>query len=890
VRNITSLRFILALCVVTLAAPAVNADETGGPPQLLRHAFQLADLNNWTDAEPDFVAAAATFRRNGDRRGLAYAELGIIRATIQRRNLSLTSNGLQHRLESDPLMKADRELRLFCLSIKGEIDGEMEAAAMRKDWEEVARLAMESSDPRWKYRASAELGLAAFYQGDLETARKNIGGALVAATQAQDVGGQIKYLYAIGTGLNMSRMNAEAVPYLDKAIALSQATPGAPYPFLIYLAKAESLAALGQNQESRKVITGLLESARQRKTAFYEALILATVAQIEAAQGNADGAVQDLQRAIRLCEAGGYTRALTESRLALANVYSAKGDLRQAEALLVSATATTQRNGELYILPKRLEILAEIQAREGKFAEADATYDRAAAFVDASIGRDSAVLDKTAWIKSVSDMYVAHFALIAEHLNNPAKAYEVVEQVRGRILTDLLLGGSEAPARAQQNESQISRLRIGMMAARSTGEIQKLRDQMFLLEQARWVTPEVNILKAKSYSHVPLRDIQRTMSTDATILEYVLAEPASWVLIIRRNSVNIVRLTGKGHVDTLVSAYLQAVKQKQPADAAAGELYSALLGPVNDWYPKGDLMIVRDGLLNMLPFDSLREPSGKYVGERSVISYLPSAGGFYLLARQSQRPDMATKVFAMGAVPYEHERNYFRNLIETRGFGPAVAGNLQNSREEAMTAMAGASEGDKQLILGSAATETAFKKAATEKYRIVHLAVHSAVDPGRPDRAALVVLGDAAAGEDGLLQASEIAQLRLKANLVVLSACDTAVGPVQGQEGVATLARSFLLAGAQNVISTLWSTDDNASLAVVRQFYAHLAAGESAASSLAAAKRDFLAKFGAKSVPYYWAAFTFEGVPRTATIFHEQKRITNYTAQSRGASGNRKSD
>ena len=204
--------------------------------------------------------------------------------------------------------------------------------------------------------------------------------------------------------------------------------------------------------------------------------------------------------------------------------------------------------------------------------------------------------------------------------------------------------------------------------------------------------------------------------------------------------------------------------------------------------------------------------------------------------------------------------------------------------------MAGASEGDKQLILGSAATETAFKKAATEKYRIVHLAVHSAVDPGRPDRAALVVLGDAAAGEDGLLQASEIAQLRLKANLVVLSACDTAVGPVQGQEGVATLARSFLLAGAQNVISTLWSTDDNASLAVVRQFYAHLAAGESAASSLAAAKRDFLAKFGAKSVPYYWAAFTFEGVPRTATIFHEQKRITNYTAQSRGASGNRKSD
>ena len=71
---------------------------------------------------------------------------------------------------------------------------------------------------------------AAFYEGDLETARRNIGGALLASTQANDVGGKMKYLYAIGLGLNMAQMSTEAITYLDKAIALSHATPGAPYP------------------------------------------------------------------------------------------------------------------------------------------------------------------------------------------------------------------------------------------------------------------------------------------------------------------------------------------------------------------------------------------------------------------------------------------------------------------------------------------------------------------------------------------------------------------------------------------------------------------------------------------------------------------------------------
>src|SRR5204863_1229944 len=116
-----------------------------------------------------------------------------------------------------------------------------------------------------------------------------------------------------------------------------------------------------------------------------------------------------------------------------------------------------------------------------------------------------------------------------------------------------------------------------------------------------------------------------------------------------------------------------------------------------------------------------------------------------------------------------------------------------------------------------------------------------------PDSSALVLLSDPSAGEDGFLQASEIVQLRLNAELVILSACDTAVGPVQGEEGIATLSRAFLLAGAKTVVSTLWSVDDTFSTFLMKQFYEQLAAGEPAAYALTIAKRDMLRKFGRKA-------------------------------------------
>ena len=98
---------------------------------------------------------------------------------------------------------------------------------------------------------------------------------------------------------------------------------------------------------------------------------------------------------------------------------------------------------------------------------------------------------------------------------------------------------------------------------------------------------------------------------------------------------------------------------------------------------------------------------------------------------------------------------------------------------------------------------------------------------------------------------------------MVLSACETAVGPIEGQEGASTLATAFLVAGSRAVVSTLWRIEDRPALLLMEAFYTHLGHGEPASDSLAIAKQELLEKFGKKSLPIYWAGFIIQGSEST---------------------------
>lgn len=162
------------------------------------------------------------------------------------------------------------------------------------------------------------------------------------------------------------------------------------------------------------------------------------------------------------------------------------------------------------------------------------------------------------------------------------------------------------------------------------------------------------------------------------------------------------------------------------------------------------------------------------------------------------------------------------------------------------------------MLLGRNATETAFKSQPLGQFQIIHIATHGIANPQYPDRAALVLVTDHRSHEDGLLQVPEIVQLDLHADLVTLSGCQTAVGDLEGVEGVANLVQAFLVAGARAVVATLWNVSDIYAENLMSHFYHHLADGQTPAQALGLAKLDLIREFG-QQAPLMWASFIVAG-------------------------------
>ena len=825
---------------------------------LLQRGLYFSDLYNWPAARPYLIRSRRLFETNGDKRNALYAELAVIRAGAETGSLSELSYGISHELTTNALLRSDKELRMFALVVKGELDGEVDSAAMRQDWTEVSRLAGELGNDKWRFRAQGQLGFADFYDGDVPGAQRNVAAALIGATTVHDIGGEIFYLSATAEGLVGQNLNDEALQYADRAIALARTTADAGYPIIAEKARLIAIVNKGQIEAAKTELHSVLGHAEAHKSYGQMADLNETAARIARLQDNLPEAIRDLTEALRDATIVDTRKVIPELQSELSDVYRLSGNLSKAEEVADQAATSVQKFGYVPMLPAFLQVLAEIQTDEHKFVDADRTYDRAAAIQDVMIGNTNSPLGKTALVKGAGDLYAKHFALLADHTGNVPKAFTVLERARGRVMSDLLLSGGKTSPGSLAVENKIAHLRLKLMAARSNREMEKIRDAIFLTEQSRSITPEINILQTSEHQVISLAALQEDLSPAEAMLEYVIDDPTSYCLIITRTRHRVVRLSSKRAISAAADAYLREVKAKRPAMSEARKLYQLLLAPVPETEERQQLVIVRDGPLHLVPFDALINDHEQYVMQSHTVVYAPSAMTFFLL-RQSRPQRKTSGMLAVGGVPYGHSG--LKASAVTRGFGESGLEDLPGSADEARAAMEALPSDQNILLVGTGATETAVKNSMNR--RVIHLAVHAIANSGRPDRASLVLLSDPTNGEDGFLEASEIVQLRLSADLVVLSACNTAVGPIEGEEGISTLARAFLLAGARTVISTLWSINDNSTVYLMKVFYSRLSRGEPAPYALRMAKQDMLETFGSTSaLPYYWAGFTLEGLAR----------------------------
>ena len=194
------LRILLFLgLLVAASSSSVASDDTADT--LLQRGLYFSDLYNWRAALPYFTKSRQMFEASGDKRNALYARLGAIRAGAEPAPLPKLSYMLDQELAANPLLQSDKELRMFCLIVKGDFDGESDTPAMRRDWTEVASLAQALGNTKWQYRAQGQLGFADFYDGDLPGAQRNVAQALIGATKTGDIGGQIFYLSTTASGL-----------------------------------------------------------------------------------------------------------------------------------------------------------------------------------------------------------------------------------------------------------------------------------------------------------------------------------------------------------------------------------------------------------------------------------------------------------------------------------------------------------------------------------------------------------------------------------------------------------------------------------------------------------------------------------------------------------------
>lgn len=850
-----------------------KADQVKNSPEpqaLLALADHFYWLNNGPQAGPLYAKAEALFVQRGDARNELYAKIGRSRSEAETMSFLGLSRFLDDQLRN-PVVVNDPKLRLWCLAAKGYTDIEIDHQAEKQDWLQVQQLATSLGEERWVTRAKGELGLIAYLEGNSTYAAKLLGTALVSTMTNGDKGAQIRLLEMLGTGMEEVNRHGEALMFFDRAIHLTQSDRDCGVPFMAIEGKAKALIVMGKPEQAAKLLQDALAQARSLQKQGHAAQLLIVMAKLAARQGNKQQAIADLEEAAQLAVRVRFFRMEADAMFELAKLYRDLGDLATADARATRGLAASQRVGDRYSVPRNLTVLADLKARQRQVSEAEALYQQAEDVIDGMSGRGDSYWSSSI-AEAMSQTYLQHFELLSKQ-GDTGRAFQVLERVRGRTLATALADGS-ATSQSENNEAAtaegyVSNVQLKLMQSNNPVERQYLLDELAEYEwrsRLAWNQGE----KPFPIKPAPLTQIQGSLQPDEVLLEYVLDQPNSFCAVISHATATIRMLPAGGEeIKRLVQNYVNEVRGKRTGPSQAKTLYQILIQPIFESVNAKRFIIVPDDVLNLLPFDALQNSDGRYLLQSRVISYAPSATVLDALRRRHQEQVPSRPFLGVGDVAYENQGGVVHRMSpsdtlkgslerELADFSGVPLHDLPQTRQELQTI--GKIIGkNAEILLGTTATESAFKREPLGQFRVLHLAVHGFADPQYPERSALVLGADPTAGEDGLLQVREIKRLRIRAELTTLSACDSGVGKLQGEEGVSGLAEAFLAAGSRAVVASLWSADDTFASALMERFYQHLAHGEATSTALRGAKLDLLTKYGAQVSPFYWAAFVAIG-------------------------------
>jgi CHAT domain-containing protein len=564
----------------------------------------------------------------------------------------------------------------------------------------------------------------------------------------------------------------------------------------------------------------------------------------------------------------------------LAGLQAEQKKLDEALDLYGQARELKEQDGEIEDLARVQYSMARIYRSGGQLDEARSEIEKTIDIIESQRLRISKFDTRAEYFASVHEYYSLYIQVLMElhHLHPEQKynelALEAAEKSRVRALLDLLQNSTASPSCDELLARDIDRV-----AVEATADISAFPS-------------------AIPAQPLTLPQIQAEIAGgDSVVLEYALGDDRSYAWLIDGENISQFELASAGEIHRRVRAFRESLmpiashegettlaylKRRHAAKIGqfnqAKQLAEIVLSPIKLPVQKR-LLIVPDGSLQYVPFGALPvlsagEEAPLIKGHELVM--LPSASVLALLRKTAAgKPPptngiavFADPVFEMNRSPssasgagndmLSRSRDLTRVLRDVPGWQHIPS--LPGSRAEALAILQIAGPEHTRLALGFDANRQSILNGWVSSYRVLHFATHGIVDTLHPEMSGLILSLLDAHGkpQNGYLRLSDIYNLKLSADLVVLSSCESALGKDLASEGTIGLPRGFLYAGARSVIASLWRADDEATAVLMKALYLRLQHGENTSASLHGAQLE-LSKDDRFSDPYYWAGFVLEG-------------------------------
>jgi CHAT domain-containing protein/tetratricopeptide (TPR) repeat protein len=713
------------------------------------------------------------------------------------------------------------------------------------------------------------------------------------------------FLYT-GFGLGELGLTYELDYWLEN-VFISRAFGKAKEEGLNLYAIASCYNALGEKQialEYYQQALSLLEKSQE------SSIILYNIGTIYYNLGNRETALSFFEKALSIIKQFEIKNLEVYTLNYIGHIYNIQGQPEKALTYLQEALSLAKAVKDIEGEALSLYYLAFLEKSRGNLQSALTLIEQTVEFIEVLRREIINIELRQMRFNEVQPAYQFYLDLLMElhqknpHQNYDQEAFNISEKSRARVLLELLTEANanikegvdpfllkkENDLQNQLNATEKERLEIynnpnsndeqkANINQRQQQLIQNLKN---LQDEIRENSPNYSALKYPQ--PLTLEEVQsKILDDDTLLLQYALGEEKSYLFSVTKDSFNSYELPANQELNNLINnlrVNLTNTRRGQNNyQQASQELSNIIIAPIiNQLSNKKRLLIVADGDLNYLPFSALNDPTQSnftpLIQTHEIIN-LPSASTLQIIRNQTKNRPSASKILAMIADPVfssDDERITNRNIPENNSINTLILerasrafdigwDRLLGTRQEALNILNLIPDDQEIKAFDFNANQDFINNPEISNYQYVHIATHGFLNAQNPELSGIVLslVDQAGNPQNGYLRLGDIFNLKLNAELVVLSACQTGLGSQLKGEGIIGLTRGLMYAGGERLLLSLWNVDDNATAEFMTIFYQLML--EKNLNPAQALKETQLMMQNSTEYnhPYYWSAFVLQG-------------------------------